>query len=177
MRKPNAMSPERKILYLVRHAKSSWKDASLADIDRPLNQRGRRNAPLMAAWLAAQAEPPEFILSSPANRALTTARAMAQALGQGPDDIRVEQDLYFAGTHGMLRALERVDDGFHRVMMVGHNPAMTQLLNHLAGADVWNMPTCAIAAIAFDMDSWGLVDCTAGELLAYQTPKLLDETT
>jgi phosphohistidine phosphatase len=169
------MSPVRKILYLVRHAKSSWKDASLADIERPLNKRGFRNAPLMAEWLVAQPEPPEFIVSSPANRALTTARAMAEALGQGPERIQVEQDLYFAGTHGMLRTLERVDDAFQRVMMVGHNPVMTRLLNQLSGADVWNMPTCAIAVIAFDMDSWGLVDCTAGELLAYQTPKLLEE--
>ena len=59
--------------------------------------------------------------------------------------------------------------------MVGHNPVMTRLLNQLTGGDVWNMPTCAIAIIGFDMDSWGLVDCTAGELLAYQTPKLLDQ--
>ncbi len=169
------MPPVRKILTLVRHAKSSWKDSSLADIDRPLNKRGRRDAPRMAEWLVAQGKPPELIVSSPANRALTTARVMAEALGQGPDDIQVEQDLYFAGTHGMLRALERVDDGFQRVMMVGHNPVMTQLLNQLTGADVWNMPTCAIAMIGFDMDSWGLVDCTAGELLAYQTPKLLDK--
>jgi phosphohistidine phosphatase len=169
------MSPVRKILYLVRHAKSSWKDASLADIDRPLNERGRRNAPRMAEWLVAQAEPPELIVSSPANRALTTARAMAEALGLGAEDIEVDQELYFSGTHGMLRSLERVDDGFQRVMMVGHNPVMTRLLNQLTGADVWNMPTCAIAMIGFDMDSWGLVDCTAGELLAYQTPKLLDK--
>ena len=169
------MSPHRKILTLVRHAKSSWKDSSLADIDRPLNKRGQRNAPVMAEWLVAQAEQPEFILSSPANRAQTTARAMAAALGQEPDDIQVEQDLYFAGTHGMLRALEGVDDRFRGVMMVGHNPVMTRLLNQLTGGDVWNMPTCAIAIIGFDMDSWGLVDCTAGELLAYQTPKLLDQ--
>ena len=169
------MTSSRKILFLVRHAKSSWKDASLADIDRPLNKRGKRNAPLMAEWLVSQAERPEVILSSPANRALTTARAMAEALGQGPDDVLVDQDIYFTGTHGMLRALERVEDRFQRVMMVGHNPVMTRLLNQLTGGDVWNMPTCAIAIIAFDMDSWGLVDCTAGELLAYQTPKLLDQ--
>ncbi len=170
------MPSARKILFLVRHAKSSWKDASLADIDRPLNGRGKRNAPMMAQWLVSQPERPEVILSSPANRALTTARVMARALGQAPDDVLVDQDIYFTGTHGMLRALERVDDRFQRVMMVGHNPVMTQLLNQLSGADVWNMPTCALAIIAFDMDSWGLVDCTEGELLAYQTPKLLEQS-
>jgi phosphohistidine phosphatase len=169
------MPTEQKVLFLVRHAKSSWKDASLADIDRPLNKRGKRDAPRMAEWLLSRAEQPEAILSSPANRALTTARAMAQALGQGPDDVLIDQDLYFTGTHGMLRALERLEDRFQRVMMVGHNPVMTRLLNQLTGADVWNMPTAAIAIIAFDMDSWGLVDCTEGDLLAYQTPKLLDQ--
>ena len=168
------MSPDRRTLTLVRHAKSSWKDAGLADMDRPLNKRGRRNAPLMADWLVSESEPPELILSSPANRALTTARVMAEAVGQEPGQIQVEQDFYFAGTQGMLRALERVDDGLRRVMMVGHNPVMTRLLNQLTGADVWNMPTCAIAVIGFHMDSWGLVDCTEGKLLAYQTPKLLD---
>ncbi|MEE4174080.1 MAG: histidine phosphatase family protein [Xanthomonadales bacterium] len=168
------MTSKQRVLFLVRHAKSSWKDASLPDIERPLNKRGKRNAPLMADWLMSLGDRPELILSSPANRALTTARAMAGALQQAPEDIQVEQDLYFAGTHGMLRALERVDDRFHRVMMVGHNPVMTRLLNQLTGADVWNMPTCAIAVIGFDMESWGLVDSTAGKLLAYQTPKLLD---
>lgn len=167
----------RRTLFLVRHAKSSWKDASLADMDRPLNKRGRRDAPRMADWLVSQGDGPELVLSSPAKRALTTARVLAQALEQAPEDIEVEKDLYFTGTHGMLRTLERVDDRFQRVMMVGHNPVMTRLLNQLAGTDVWNMPTCAIAAIGFDMDSWGLVDSTNGELLAYQTPKLLDQET
>lgn len=168
------MTAQQRTLILVRHAKSSWKDASLADMDRPLNKRGKRSAPLMADWLVSSGARPDLILSSPAKRAFTTARAMAAASQQAPEDIQVEQDLYFTGTHGMLRTLERVDDRFLRVMMVGHNPVMTQLLNQLTGADVWNMPTCAIAVIGFDMESWGLVDSTAGTLVAYQTPKRLD---
>ncbi len=92
----------------------------------------------------------------------------------GADDIEIEQDLYFAGTDGMIRTLERVDDRHGRVMMVGHNPVMTRLLNQLTGSDVWNMPTSAVAVIGFDMESWGLVDATEGKLLAYQTPKTLE---
>jgi len=169
------MTQARKRLILVRHAKSSWKDAHLADIDRPLNKRGLRNAPEMGRWLAAQGAPPDLVLSSPANRARTTAAHLVKALGLDPAVISIDEDLYFEGTHGMLRALERVDDRFERVMMVGHNPVMTRLLNQLTGADVWNMPTCAVALIAFDMPSWGLVDSTAGSLVAYQEPKALPD--
>jgi phosphohistidine phosphatase len=168
------MATTRKTLILVRHAKSSWKDASLADIDRPLNKRGRRNAPAMGAWLANLGKVPDLIVSSPAARARATAEFFAEAVGIETKDIEVEQDLYFAGTDGMIRALERVDDRHDRVMMVGHNPVMTRLLNQLTGSDVWNMPTSAVAVIGFDMESWGLVDATEGMLLAYQTPKTLE---
>lgn len=169
------MADTRKQLFLVRHAKSSWKDASLADIERPLNARGERNAPLMGEWLAERDSQPEVILSSPATRALATAAFLAASLGIDPADIEVEQDLYFAGTDGMLRALERVDDDRDRVMLVGHNPNMTRLLNQLTGCDIWNMPTCAVAVIDFDMPSWGLVASTEGALADYQTPRRLDE--
>ena len=165
------MTATGKTLILVRHAKSSWDDASLADVDRPLNKRGRRNAPLMGQWLAAQGAPPDVVVSSPANRALSTARALGEVLELDPEEIVIDQDLYFSGTDGMIRAIERVDDTFGRVMMVGHNPVMTRLLNQLSGSDVWNMPTCAIALIHFDMPSWGLVDSTHGRLVAFQTPK------
>ncbi len=168
------MASMRKTLILVRHAKSSWNDATLADIDRPLNKRGHRNAPVMGGWLAGEGERPDLIVSSPAARARATAGYFAEAAGIDVADIVVEQDLYFTGTDGMLRVLERVDDRHDRVMMVGHNPVMTHLLNQLTGSDVWNMPTCAVAVIGFDMESWGLVDATEGKLLAYQTPKTLE---
>ncbi|MEM1410816.1 MAG: histidine phosphatase family protein [Pseudomonadota bacterium] len=163
-----------KTLILVRHAKSSWKDASLADIDRPLNKRGRRNAPVMGRWLHEQGPGPDAVISSPANRALSTAQTIARELSFESEQIVIDEDLYFVGTDGMLRALERVDDRLGRVMMVGHNPVMTRLLNQLTGSDVWNMPTCAIAIIHFAMESWGLVDSTRGSLVAYQEPKSLE---
>ncbi|NIV19826.1 MAG: histidine phosphatase family protein, partial [Gammaproteobacteria bacterium] len=80
-------------------------------------------------------------------------------------------DLYFTGSRGMLGVLERVDDQYASVMLVGHNPAMTDLLNRLSGADIYNMPTCAIGIIGFDMESWGLVGTTDGILLGYDYPK------
>jgi phosphohistidine phosphatase len=160
-----------RILYLVRHAKSSWKDPSLADIDRPLNKRGRRNVPDMGRRLRDQGHVPDLVISSPAHRALSTARGIAGELGIDAAAICIEEDLYFAGSRGMLGVLKEVDDRHGRVMMVGHNPAITALLNDLANTGIPNMVTCAIAIIGFDMASWSEVEETFGELLGYGYPK------
>jgi phosphohistidine phosphatase len=114
----------KKTLYLVRHAKSSWKDASLSDLERPLNKRGRRNSPEMGRRLAAQGHVPGLIISSPANRAITTARNIAIELGLDESEIITDDGLYFSGTNGMLNVLETVEDHYDNVMMVGHNPTM-----------------------------------------------------
>ena len=89
-----------KTLYLVRHAKSSWKDSSLDDRDRPLNKRGRRAAPDMGQRLAAQGHHPELIISSPANRARSTAKKIAEEIGYDPSLIRLDEALYFSGEIG-----------------------------------------------------------------------------
>ena len=160
-----------KILYLVRHAKSSWRDSSLADHERPLNGRGRRNSPEMGRRMAEQGHSPDLIISSPAKRALTTARNIAGELGIAPAEIVTDEGLYFTGAGGMLEVLEQVDDACRKVMLVGHNPAITGLLNRLADTDIGNMPTCAIAIVGFDMASWREVRSTHGELLGYDYPK------
>ena len=165
------MMDERKTLYLVRHAKSSWKDHSLADIDRPLNKRGRRSAPDMGKRLKDQGHKPDLIVSSPANRAFTTARKIAKQTGYDPSDIVIDKRMYFSGTGGMKELLEELDDRYHKVMIVGHNPAMTGLLYDLADSSVFNMPTCAIAVIGFDMLSWSELHSTDGDLLGYDYPK------
>jgi phosphohistidine phosphatase len=165
------MSERKRILYLVRHAKSSWDDPSLGDRERPLNRRGEKNAPDMGRRMREQGHVPDLIISSPANRALTTARVIAHEVGLDPEQIRVEDDLYFSGTRGMLGVLDQVDPRYRRVMMTGHNPVMTMLLNELSNAQVYNMPTCAVAIIGFDMDNWSDVYTTDGELLGYDYPK------
>lgn len=166
-----ALSSPHKTLYLVRHAKSSWDDPSLDDRQRPLNKRGQRNAPDMGGRLKSQGFLPEHIISSPANRAHTTARIIAGELGIDPGAVEIEDDLYFKGVRGMLKTIERADDRYASLMLVGHNPTMTELLNRLSGAGIYNMPTCAIAIIGFPMDSWGLVQSIDGELVGYDYPK------
>jgi len=165
------MDAERKILYLVRHAKSSWKDHSLADIDRPLNKRGRRSAPDMGRRMSDQGHKPDLIVSSPANRAFTTARKIAKETGYEASDIVIDKRMYFSGTGGMQELLEELDDRYQKVMIVGHNPAMTGLLYDLADSSVFNMPTCAVAVIGFDMSSWADLRSTDGDLLGYDYPK------
>lgn len=167
------MTQPQKLLYLVRHAKSSWGDRSLSDEERPLNQRGERDAPRMGQWLSEQPDLPQHIVSSPARRAHSTAKILAQAVGMDPEAITIDPDIYFQGQRGMHSAIERSDDRIDRLMMVGHNPVMTGLFREFSGENLDNMPTCAIAIIRFSTTSWGLVDTTPGQLLAFQTPKRL----
>ena len=165
------MNGKQKILYLVRHAKSSWKDASLSDRDRPLNGRGRRSVVDMGKRMLKQGHKPDLILSSPARRAISTAKSIAKELAYDRSDIVRHEKLYFSGVRGMINVLEGVDDRYQKVMMVGHNPVMTSLMNILANSSTVNMPTCAIAVIGFDIASWAELDTVDGDLLGYDYPK------
>lgn len=165
------MSKYNKTIYLVRHAKSSWKDASLGDRDRPLNKRGQRAAPDMGQRMARQGHKPSLIISSPANRALTTAKIIAGEIGYDVNEIDVEEKLYFSGQRQMLKLMAGLDNRHASAMMVGHNPAMTWFMNYLGDTSVANMPTCAIAIIGFQVDSWADVLSTRGTLLGYDFPK------
>lgn len=160
-----------KTLYLVRHAKSSWKDSSLGDRDRPLNKRGRRSAPDMGKRLAEQGHQPDLIISSPAKRAFATAKKIARETGYAKSDIRKEEDLYFAGIFKMCQVLEDLGDDYDRVMMVGHNPALTKLLNTLSDTSIHNLPTCAVAILRFDFESWSDLGEEDGVLVGYDYPK------
>ena len=165
------MNKHKKIVYLVRHAKSSWKDSSLTDRERPLNKRGRRGAPDMGQRMLRQDHAPDFIISSPANRAFSTAKLIAKQLDFDREKIMTNENLYFSGSDGMLKVLAGVDDQFRKVMMVGHNPVMTNLMNILSDSYSANMPTCAIAVIGLDITSWSEVYLADGTLLAYDYPK------
>lgn len=165
------MSRRAKTLYLVRHAKSSWDDPSLSDRDRPLNKRGKRDAPDMGQRLREQGHRPDHVISSPARRARSTALKITRELGLDEAAIEIADALYFKGLPGMYDTLERVDDRHASVMLVGHNPTMTDMLNRLTGAGIYNMPTCAIAIVEFDMESWGLARTVEAQLAGYDYPK------
>jgi phosphohistidine phosphatase len=159
-----------KTLYLVRHAKSSWDDPSLDDRERPLNGRGRRNAPVMAQRLAQREVRIDNLVSSPALRALTTAHYLAQGIGFDEESIEIEPQLYFSGVTYMLQRIQAADPVCEHLMLVGHNPDMTSLLNHLCGHQTYNMPTCAIATIEFSGD-WSQISARDGTLVDFDYPK------
>jgi phosphohistidine phosphatase len=145
-----------KTLFLVRHAKSSWDDAALTDKDRPLNDRGRRDAPKMGTRLAKRAVKPDLILSSPAVRALSTAEIIAQKLDYRRKDIAVTERLYAVEADDLLDVIHQLGDKVERVMLIGHNPELTELAHRLSG-EITHMPTCAVAELKFDAKSWSVI--------------------
>lgn len=162
-----------KTLFLVRHAKSSWDDADLNDVDRPLNKRGKIDAPKMGKHLSAAGARPELITSSPAVRALKTARKIADELGFKKSDVVVNERLYAFGASDVLDVIRSLDDDLDTVMLVGHNPAITGLVNELARSNIDNVPTCGVAEIKFKTGSWADVDAGTGELVTFDYPRKL----
>jgi phosphohistidine phosphatase len=160
-----------KIVTLLRHAKSSWKDPQLSDIDRPLNKRGRRDVPLMGQRLARLDFKPELIISSPAVRAVSTAEGIAAAIAYDVAQIGIDAQIYESGSDELLTILHGQDDRCEHVMLTGHNPGLTELLELLAQPGISNIPTCGIATLAFQVDHWRDVIAGEGELLAYDFPK------
>ena len=119
----------------------------------------------------AQGHQPDLIISSPAKRARLTAKRIAKELGIAKSDILIDSDLYFSGVRSMLNVLEVLGDEYQKVMIVGHNPSMTNFLNMLCETSIINMPTCAIAVVGFDIEAWSDLSMAEGELVGYDYPK------
>ncbi|MEZ4738095.1 MAG: histidine phosphatase family protein [Flavobacteriales bacterium] len=158
-------------LYLCRHAKSSWADAGMRDHDRPLNERGLRNAPFMAAQFKARQEPIDLIVSSTALRAITTARSFAHALGLAEDRIVQNAAIYHAELSMLMRVVNDLPNTAERIMLFGHNPGFTYLLDHLADAGVANLPTCGLVRIDLHVDDWRAVSKGCGSMVWFDYPK------
>jgi phosphohistidine phosphatase len=159
-----------KTLLLVRHAKSSRDDPMLADRDRPLNDRGLRDAPKMGERLAKREVKPDLMLSSPAVRALTTAQLLAKKLDYKPKDIAVDDRIYATSSKVLLEIIHGLDDRLKCVMLVGHNPEMTELAHRLSN-EITDMSTCAVAEFSFDIKSWTKVGKHAPEKVKLDEPK------
>lgn len=159
-----------KTLYLVRHAKSDWGDPMLDDHDRPLNERGLRDAPAMGHRLAEQGLRPDRIVTSTAVRARSTARLLARTLGIGDDHVVEDDRLYAATASRILHIASGLDDELGSAMLVGHNPGMSDAVGELTGEWV-ELPTCAVVECRIDVDSWAEVVEGSGELATVDTPK------
>ena len=148
-------------LLICRHAKSSWASADLGDFDRPLNERGEREAPEMGRRLVGHGVRPDLIMTSPAARALATAFHYADQLGIPSGRVLQNPAQYGASVPELINLIRKVDPGVSTLMLVGHNPESTDLANKLGGLNIDNIPTCGIVAIAFPLCTWA--DLTAGQ--------------
>jgi phosphohistidine phosphatase len=161
-----------KRLVLMRHAKSSWVQTDLPDFDRPLNSRGKHDAPLMAKRLRELLEKPDLILTSPAERAVKTVRAIAAEVGFNKKDIVKNSDIYLADSVELLKVLQGIDDSIARVLLCGHNPGLTNLCNFLANVQIENIPTCGVVCLSLAADSWADLKQGCGTLVYFDYPKL-----
>lgn len=158
-------------LTLIRHAKSSWSDTSLSDFDRPLNKRGLDNAPLMGQLLQEQGVQFDRIISSPAVRAKTTAQLLARELGYPDNAIVYIDELYGAGINSLLDTVQSLPDDCTQVALVAHNPGLTEFCDYLCSAGISNMPTCSIAMIRLQVDTWAAAFKDTGTLERYEYPR------
>jgi phosphohistidine phosphatase len=164
-----------KTLLLARHAKSNWENSALSDHDRPLSLRGERDAPRMGKRLISGGVKPDILISSPALRAYSTAVKIAAEIGYPKDDILVKAKLYFEGTAGMLDVIHSLKPKADIAMLFGHNPTITELVNALAQTTIGNVPTCGIAEIQFDIESWEDVHEGLGTMQLFDYPKRVDD--
>jgi phosphohistidine phosphatase len=143
-----------KALILVRHAKSSWGDLTLPDFDRPLNERGKQDAPMMAHRLRNLGVIPDAFVSSPAKRARKTAQAFAEVLGTMDTRILFIESLYHASPETFHEVVSGLDDQFETVILFSHNPGITIFADQQDVARIDEMPTCAVFAVRSDAEKW-----------------------
>jgi len=160
-----------KTLTILRHAKSSWENDSLADYERPLNKRGERDAPAMAKRIQEAGIRPSLIVSSHAVRAWTTAKVVALELSYPLEFLQREKDLYLASRERLLTIIAKQDEGFNHLMIVGHNPGLTDLVNYLVPNLTGNLPTCGVVSVGIETETWDLRGDLKIELLVHDYPK------
>ena len=160
-----------KIIYLVRHAKSSWKYPELDDFERPLNKRGRRNAPFTGKILTKLKVAPDLIISSTANRAVMTARIIAGNIDYSLEKIRYMESVYGAGVDVLIHVIKHIENSVNYAMLIGHNPALTDLANYFGGKPISNIPTCGVFCLDLDISSWAKIFEHCGKLKFFEFPK------
>lgn len=160
-----------KKLLLVRHAKSDWEDLSLADFDRPLNQRGHKAAPEMAERLLKRKIIPQHLVTSPALRALTTAKYFADVLGFKKKEIEQNQAIYEASASTLLEVINNFDNRYDFIALFGHNPGLTNISIVLSNSDIYNIPTCGTVLIEFPFEDWKMISSGTGAQIFYDYPK------
>ncbi len=160
-----------KKLTLIRHAKSGWSSPNLKDIDRPLNERGKRDAPFIGELLLKKQILPDIVYSSDAVRALTTAKIICEKINYPTNKILIKSEIYEASITDLLNLLASFQDVNNHVMMFGHNPGFTYLANYLCNNFNNNMPTCSFVHLTFETNNWIEITANSGTLKYFEYPK------
>ncbi len=143
-----------KTLLLVRHAKSSWDTPGMKDFDRPLNERGKGDAPEMAKRVKDKGINIDLLVSSPAKRAKKTAQYFAEVFGEKKGEIKLVDELYLAAPEAFIKTILSLDDHSRSVAMFAHNPGITEFASSLSNVRVDDMPTCAVYAVQAEVSFW-----------------------
>lgn len=162
-----------KTILLVRHAKSSWDDFSLSDEERPLNDRGRKNAPEMAKRLLKKNIPIDVILSSTAKRAATTAELFAKEYDIKKKSIILVPELYMASQEAFLRTIRNAPSTAQSIAIFSHNDGITQFANALSETRIDHMPTSGIFAVKADIQAWSDFEPGQTKFYFFDYPKSL----
>ena len=157
-------------LLLVRHAKSSWSNTSLADFDRPLNKRGVSNAPLMGQRIREYGLHLDAIITSTAERAQETSKLIAKEMAYEIEDIDLESDLYHASREVFINILSKQQ--YRNIAMVGHNPGIQDFSYWLSSEPTVNFPTCGVIHISFSLDNWTEISKNSGKAMRFEYPKM-----
>ena len=163
-----------KTLIAIRHAKSSWDNPELSDFNRPLNDRGEKDAPRMAKRFKEKEITMNAMVSSPAVRALTTCRVFANVLGFPEKNIQTVKDLYHAGDEIILNVVRELKDQPVQnevVMIFGHNPGLTEFVNNLVDEDIDNIPTAGVVCCKLNIEKWKDAKWGCGEMEFFDYPK------
>lgn len=162
----------RRKLFMIRHAKSSWKNPLQSDYERPLNDRGEADAPMMGERLKKLNIQPDLIISSTAKRAAQTAKNIAATMGYSGDDIKWYDKLYHCIPAVFEEVLYEVDDNVQTVFIVAHNPGITQFVNELSPSfQTDNMPTCGIVGVEFELKTWNEFSRVEKSVILFEYPK------
>ncbi|AZJ35216.1 MULTISPECIES: SixA phosphatase family protein [Tenacibaculum] len=158
-----------KTLYIVRHAKSSWKYESVKDIDRPLKERGINDAHLLSKYLAEEIKRPDVFLSSSANRALHTAVIFCENFGYPLSNLKIKRQLYSFSDGYLVKTVKALDDSFNSAIVFSHDHGINSFVNKFGNKPIAHVTTCGVIGIEFDTKHWK--DIKKGNTILVEFPK------
>ena len=165
-----------KRVYILRHAKSSWSDPTLSDIQRPLNKRGKKDAPLMASVMKRFNFIPDVVYISPSKRTRATVKPVAELLEISSDKLFIESSLYHGYYDDFEEVIKALDEEVSSVLLVGHNPGVTYIANSCDGPIIDNVPTGGLLVIEAEISQWQSFGFSESRLISHHFPKMYKES-